>query len=375
MERIYLDNNASTATAPEVIKGMHAALALGLANPSSTHSFGREARAKLIEAREEIAQFFGVRPHELIFTSGGTEALNLLIHGTVNSLNQGKIITSDIEHSAVETTLASLEKKGWVVDRLAAGLYGAVTLDQVESAIDENTRMIVLSSANNETGVKTPIEAIASLAEKRGLPFIVDGVASLGKDFISLPLGVSGVAFSSHKIHGPKGVGVAIIRSRLKIHGILTGGPQEFGKRAGTENLEGILGFACALRLLKKELPQAIDHMNSLRDEFEQAIISHCQAQINGLGPRVSNVTNLAFSHIDGETFLIHLDMAGIAASHGSACSSGSLEPSRVLLRMGVPNDLAKSSIRFTLSRFTTKEEIERAIHIVTSLFSEFCNL
>lgn len=375
MDRIYLDNNATTALAPEVLEVMQKALAMGPANPSSIHFFGRDARSKLIEAREKIADFLGVKPQDLVFTSGGTEAINFLIRGAVSSLQKGKILTSNIEHSSIETTLACLEKEGWGIERLPANLLGTVTVDQIKKAIDSQTRLIVLSAVNSETGVKAPIEEIAHLCEERLIPLIVDGVALLGKESISLPQGIWGMAFSSHKIHGPKGVGLAFVRPRLKISPLLTGGPQEFGKRAGTENLEGILGFSQAILLLKEGLSQTTLHMAALRNKFENALIAGCQAQVNGQGPRVSNTTNLAFPDIDGETLLIHLDMAGIAASHGSACSSGSLEPSRVLLNMGIPPHLAKSSIRFSLSRFSTAREIERAVQIITDLVARLRDL
>jgi cysteine desulfurase len=365
MTRIYLDNNATTALAPEVLETMHIALASGPANPSSIHSFGREAKAKLLHSRDIIASYFGVKTKELIFTSGGTEALNFLLKGTIQYLPKGKILTSSIEHSSVEATLSSLEKEGWTVERLPVGSTGAIDKKTIESAIDETIKLLIFSAVNSETGVKAPIDEIATLSVLRGIPLIVDGVAWLGKEPISLHPGISGIAFSSHKIHGPKGIGLAIVRPSLKVAPLLSGGAQEGGRRAGTENLEGIIGFAKAIELLKTVQHDTIANM---RDHFEQLLIEGCGAQVNGQGNRVCNTSNLYFPGIDGETLLIQLDLAGIAASHGSACSAGAQEPSRVLLNMGYSEKVARSSLRFSLSRYTTKEEIESAASIISSI-------
>ncbi len=368
MQRIYLDNNATTPLAQEVLDVMAKALSEGPANPSSIHWFGRSAKAKLSLARDQVADFFGVRPREVLFTSGGTEALNLLLRGIVAASPKGKIITSNVEHSAVEATLAFFETQEWTIERLPVGLYGNVQTQQIQEVLDEATRCIVISAVNSETGVKAPIDEIADLAEKRNIPLIVDGVAWLGKESIRLHPGISGIAFSAHKIHGPKGVGLAIVRSSLKIPPLLTGGFQEFGKRGGTENLEGILGFAKALELLKSALPDATIQMTMLRDHLETALIYCCGAQINGEGPRICNISNLYFPNIDAETLLIQLDMAGIAASQGSACNSGALEPSRVLLNMGFSLARARSSVRFSLNRYTTQSEIDTVIEFLSSL-------
>ena len=337
-------------------------MACGPANPSSLHLFGREGRARLLWARESIGGYFGVTPKELIFTSGGTEAINFLVRGAAKHLPKGKILTSSGEHSAVEATLADLEKEGWLIERLPVGPLGHVRPDKIQS---DGVQFMVFSAVNSETGVRAPIEDIASVAEAKGIPLIVDGVAWLGKEPIILPRGVSGIAFSSHKIHGPKGVGVALARPSLKVAPLLTGGAQESGPRGGTENLEGIVGFAKAVELL-----QAVDFraIAVLRDRFEALLLKGCGAQVNGEGARVCTTSNLFFPGIDGETLLIQLDMAGIAASHGSACSSGAQEPSRVLLNMGYGYERAKSSLRFSLSRFTTATEIDRAAALICEI-------
>lgn len=214
------------------------------------------------------------------------------------------------------------------------------------------------------------MDKIAEIAARKNIAFIVDGVGLLGKEFFSIPEGVSAIGFSGHKIHGPKGTGLILVRPSFKLKPLLIGGGQEFSKRAGTENLAGIAGLAEAVRLLRSELPDASIRMGNLRDYLEKKLVELCGARVNGLGPRVCNTTNLYFPHIDGESLLIQLDMAGVAASHGSACSSGSLEPSRILTSMGIPKKEAKSSIRFSLSRFTTKEEIDHTIEIVAKVIS-----
>jgi cysteine desulfurase len=365
MGPIYLDNNATTALAKEVLDTMVDALSGGPLNPSSIHSFGRMAKAKLLYAKEAIAAFFGVKPKEIIFTSGGTESINFLLQGAASMLPKGKILSSTIEHSSVETTLQYLERAGWQVQRLPVSMKGAVEFHDVEANIDESTRLMVFSAANGETGVKAPINEIAELCLARQIPLIVDGVAILGKEHITLHAGVSGIAFSSHKIHGPKGVGLAILRPPLKIAPLILGGPQEGGRRAGTENLEGIVGFAKAIELLK-----TVDYgrIATLRDRFEKQLVEGCNAQVNGRGDRIGNTSNLYFPEIDAETLLIQLDMAGIAASHGSACNAGAREPSRVLLNMGCSEKSARSSLRFSLCRYTTEQEIEHAASAILSI-------
>lgn len=364
-EPIYLDNNATTALHPAVIREMQKEFALGPANPSSIHSFGRKAKALLLSARSLVAEFFDVTPQEVLFTSGGTEGINLLIRGALAPLSPGEILSSNIEHSAVFNTVETV--KNFTPRFLPAGLWGAVRPEELRAAISPHTRLIALGAANSETGVKLDIIGIAAVAEEHKIPLILDGVALLGKELFTLPKGVSGIAFSGHKIHGPKGIGVAIARSSLTLTPLQTGGGQEFGKRCGTENLAGILGLAKAISLLKEELPDATRRITTLRDHFESSLASRIPGlMVHGEGPRICNTSSLAFPKVDAESLLIQLDRCGIAASHGSACSSGALEPSRVLLNMGIPRDIARSSLRFSLSRYTTQEEIDRAILQIT---------
>jgi cysteine desulfurase len=364
MKRIYLDNNATTPLDPRVLEAMMADLGSIPANPSSIHSFGQEARQKLIAARHTIAEILRVKPGELIFTSGGTEALNTILR----SIPEGHIITSDIEHSAIARTLATLKGP---ITYLPAGLYGAVLPESVKEAILPDTKLIVLSAVNNETGVKTDIKEIAKIAERANIPFLVDAVAWLGKERIALHPGVTAACFSGHKIHGPKGIGLLFARKSFKFAPLLTGGPQEQNHRGGTENLAGILGLAKAIELLQTELPDKMFEMQRLRDYFETRLKELIpNIAINGEGPRICNTSNIAFPGSDAETLLIELDLLGLAASHGSACSAGALEPSRVLTNMGLPRDLVRSSLRFSLSRMTTQEEIDRSIDIISQVIN-----
>jgi len=373
MTRLYLDNNATTALDPRVFKAMLTEFSGPPANPSSIHYFGQQAKSSLNAARRSIASFFGAKPEELIFTSGGTESLNLLIRGLFGSRPKGHLITTSIEHSAVYRTIQSLENAGVAVTYLPVNSWGAPLFEQLEQAILPHTSAIVLSSANGETGVKLDIEKFAEIALAHEIPLILDSVALIGKEPQLMPPGVSAIAFSGHKFHAPKGIGGVIARSSLKLTPLLTGGGQEFQRRAGTENLAGILGLAEALQILREKQTEITQHMLDLRNHLEISLMREIpDISINGLGPRIANTTNLAFRGIDGESLLIHLDMAGVAASHGSACSSGSLEPSRVLLQMGIDRAGARSSLRFSISRMNTREEIdsciERLIEIVRKI-------
>jgi cysteine desulfurase len=367
MDRIYLDNNGTTGVDPKVLEAMLSDLSLTPANPSAVHFYGSQAKMRLLKARQTIASYLNVLPQELTFTSSGTESLNTLLRSV-----KGHLITTDVEHAAVFNTVKWLEAEGNPVTYLSVGHLGAVTPLQVEAALRPDTRCLVLSAANNETGVKTDLERMAEIAKKNNLFFIVDGVALLGKEPMTLFEGISGMAFSGHKLHAPKGIGLTFLRSCHKIPPLILGGGQESSKRSGTENLSGIIGFAAAIELLKSELDSASRRMCALRDRLESGLIQRLSdVLINGEGPRVVNTSNLAFLGVDAETLLLSLDLAGVAASHGSACASGALEPSRVLLNMGYSNERARSSLRFTLSRFTTEEEIERAIEIICGIISQ----
>ncbi len=368
-KRIYLDHNATTGVDPRVLEAMLPELSLTPSNPSSIHYFGQEARQRLQNSRETIAAFFHVKSHEVIFTSGGTEAINLLLRGFFSEKVSGHAITSNVEHSSVYNTLKALQKNGLDVSFLPAGLPGAVPPELIQNAIRSDTRFIVLSAVNSETGVMHDIDAIGQIALQAGIPLIVDGVAWLGKEQFALHPGISGICFSGHKFHAPKGIGFAIIRSPMKIHPYMTGGQQEYLLRAGTENLPGIIGLAKAVELLKIELPEATNRMAMLRDRLEAGLMQRIHpVVVNGTERRICNTCNLSFPDNNGEDLLIALDMAGIAVSHGSACSAGALEPSRVLTNMGLPSQTARSAIRFSLSRHTTLEDIDTTIETIANI-------
>lgn len=373
MRRIYLDNNASTFVDPLVVGVILNTLRLQPGNPSSPHAYGREARNLLIQSREVVASHLKVRPKEIIFTSGGTEGANMIIRGLIAASGKGHIVTSDLEHSCVHSVMNLLRDEGGEVSFLSPGMHGAVLPENVASAIQPNTKMIALMAVNNETGVKTNIQAIAQIAEKANIPFFVDGVALLGKEPVEIPSGVSAMCFSGHKFHAPKGCGFVYIKNNLKLQPLLVGGEQEYNRRGGTENLADIAGMAEAIRRLEDTLPDATNKMLELRWHFEDALKQNLgdMILINGEGERVCNTSNIAFSGIDGEALLFTLDMAGISASHGSACASGAMEPSRILLNMGMPLKRARESIRFSLSRLTTKEEIDHAISIIIDLVNK----
>lgn len=355
---IYLDNNATTLVDPLVIEAMIEELLTPPSNPSSVHFLGQQAKARIYKARSLIAAFCDVTPSEIIFTSGGTESMNLLIRGMVKQ--EGHIISSNIEHSCIEKTLIDLKNKGFHITFLPAEKKGYITPKQVEQAILPDTKLIVLSAVNGETGVLNDIESIGSIALKHQIPFVIDAVALLGKAPLNIPPGVSGMGFSGHKIHGPKGIGFAYLKHKSGLTPLLTGGGQEFNLRSGTENLAGIIGLAKAISLLENSFDQKVEQITFLRDQMEQNLKNAFPfITVNGEGPRICNVSNLCFPNVDTETLLMQLDMNNIAISQGSACSAGALEPSRVLLQMGLSPRLAKNSIRISLSRFTTQEEID----------------
>lgn len=366
MQHIYLDYNASTPLDPTVLQVLVEELKNEQGNPSSIHFYGKLTKQKLEGCRYAIARFFKVKPHEVIFTSGGTEGAALLIRGLMLRYPTAHVISSGAEHPCVYQTLAELRKGGADVLFLPTKEWGAVRPEDVEKAIRPETRLITLMAVNNETGVRTDIEAIASIAQRANIPFIVDGVAWLGKEKIDLPVGVSAAFFSGHKIHAPKGVGFCICRSNLKLSPLFAGGNQEFNRRAGTENLPGIIALAQAIALLEQSQDLFIHHMQQMRDLFENELLKRLpNCVVNGFAPRVCNTSNLAFIGLDGESLLIHLDLEGISASHGSACSSGALEPSRVLVEMGIPLTQVHSSLRFSVGRSTTEDEIRQAVAII----------
>jgi len=373
---IYLDNNATTPLDSRVLEAVMATCRDEWGNPSSIHSYGQSARQCLAEARATAAAYFGVKPHEIVFTGTGTEAANLLIRGYLAKHGTGHIISTDLEHHCVYEVLEHLRDKGEELTFLSPGSYGAVTPSALKGAIREDTKLIVLSAVNTETGVKSDLPGLAQVAQEARVPLVIDGVGILGREEFEIPDGVSAMFFCAHKLHGPKGIGLAVVRRRFKIRSIMDGGAQESGLRPGTENLPGIVGFAEAIRVLADELPAATKRMETLRDCLEQGLQEALPGVlVNGEGPRICNTSNLAFEGVDGESLLIQLDLNGVAVSHGSACASGALEPSRVLTNMGYPIDRARCSVRFSVSRMTTQEEIDRALEIIISVVKRLRNL
>ncbi len=370
-QKIYLDNNATTSIDKEVLDQI-INLTLPL-NPSSAHFYGRKAKGLLEDAREKIASYLKVKADNLVFTSGGTESSNLgiraLLENPSKPQEKAHIIASDIDHSCVYNTLKHLEKKGFEISYIKVGKYGAIKPDQILPLIKENTKLIATSFVNAETGVKTDIDKIAKIAREKDIFLFVDAVALLGKEEFVIPKGVTSMGFSSHKLHGPQGVGMCYFKEGIKTSPLFFGGPQEFEKRPGTQNLRGIVGFAKAFELLKKYLPKATETMQKLRDHFETTLKSELKdVFINGEGPRVCNTSNICFKGVDAESLLILLDRGGVLASHGSACASGSMELSRVLLNMGIDPKDVRSSVRFSICRNTTLEEIEKALKIIISV-------
>lgn len=363
-KRIYLDSNATTPLDIRVVSSIIEFLNLPVGNPSSQHFEGQMGRSIIVSARRSIASYFGVKMEEIVFTSGATEGANFTIRGSLHPTKK-HIITSNVEHAAVFETLEDLKKAGYKVTQLPAGLKGAIELESLEKAITEETGLITLIGANNETGVKSDLLGIAKIAEERKIPLVIDGVALLGKGKFQIPKGVSAIFFSGHKIHAPQGVGFVVFAPRFKLKPYILGGAQEWQLRGGTENIIGIMALQEAIEILKVEEESAHKKMRYLRDKLEKALLEIPLTSVNGYGERIVNTSNICFKGVDGESFMIALDLAGISVSLGSACSSGAIEPSRVLLQMGLSQEMASSSLRFSISRMTTEEEIDLAVEII----------
>ena len=369
-QRIYLDHNATTPIDSDVLKVVIEGLK-ETGNPSSVHFDGQQSRRKLEASRESIARFLQVRPEEIIFNSGGTEGAHFFLDGIMKMHPKGHLLTSSVEHACVYRSAEHLLKRGYEVSFLPVGPWGAPLPQQVEEAIRPDTRLICLMAANNETGTITDSAAIAEIAKKHEIPFVVDGVTLLGKERFHIPEGISGMFFSGHKIHAPRGIGFCFCRRGLKLNPTFLGGLQEFNKRAGTENIAGIMGLAKAVELFRDgNLEKYTQQMRDFRNTFEKGLFQELQdIVINGEGPRISNTSNLSFLGLEGEVLLIQLDLlAGISASHGSACASGTLEPSRILTNMGLPASRTRSALRFSLSRTTTEEEVNKAVGFIVDL-------
>lgn len=365
-DRIYLDNNSTTQLDPLAFEAMLFDLKQIPRNPSSIHSFGQDARNELTRARRAIAHVLKVSPDELLFSSGATESNNYLLKGFFKKIFPKKIITTKLEHSSLFKLIEQYEKEGGEVHYLPVNEKGCPSLTDIQEALTNDCSLIVLMAVNNETGVKTNYQEIAKLAFENQVPYIVDAVALLGKEPFEIVQGITAATFSGHKLHAPKGVGLTYFATGHEIAPLIEGGNQENGKRAGTQNLSGILGFSKVIERLPYLLPAKTNEMQNLRDYFEKTLLDQLpDVVINGTSERICNTSNLAFLGLDGESLLMNLDLNKVAASHGSACSSGSLAPSRILLQMGYSKKRVESSIRFSVSRMTTQKEIEKALSII----------
>jgi cysteine desulfurase len=375
METIYLDNNATTAISPEVLNEMLPYLKELYGNPSSIHSFGRNLYYKIEQAREKVALLIGAEPEEIIFTSCGTESDNTAITSAIQlDENKRHIVTTQVEHPAVLNFVKHLERKGYKATYLPVDRTGKLNIDALMNVIDDDTAIVSIMYANNETGVIFPIAEIGVICRERGILFHTDAVQAVGKVPIDVKkLGVDMLSMSGHKLHAPKGIGVLYVKKGCKFFPYLLGGHQEYGQRAGTENLASIVALGKACELALKNIACEQTSVAELRDLLELNLTNKCSdIFINGCdSERLSNTLNVSFSHVDSEALLLRLDKYGICASAGSACSSGSSEPSHVLRALGVPDVAINGSIRFSLSRYTKAEEINTVIEILPGIIND----
>jgi cysteine desulfurase len=373
--KIYMDHSATTPVRAEVMSAILPYFADKFGNASSIHQWGRDARKACETAREKVAYLLGCKPEEVIFTSGGTEADNLAIKGVAYAnKNKGRhIITSSIEHHAVLHTCEGLEKEGFKVTYLPCDKYGFISPETIEDAIQDDTILITIIHGQNEIGTLQPLREIGNIARRRGIIFHSDAVQSAGK----VPINVENdpvdlLTISSHKMYGPKGVGALYIHKGTRISPQLLGGAHERGLRAGTENIPGIVGFGEACYLAQKELKEESARLSLLRDKMIKGILENIPDTLLNGHPvhRLPHNVNISFKYIEGEAILLHLDLHGIAASSGSACTSGSLDPSHVLLATGVPHEIAHGSIRFTLGMYNTEQDVDYVLEVLPRIVS-----
>ncbi|MGA2069831.1 MAG: cysteine desulfurase NifS [Sedimentisphaerales bacterium] len=379
MKTIYFDNNATTKVADEVLEEIKPYFCDLYGNPSSMHTFGGQVGIKIREAREKTAALLGCDPSEIIFTGCGTESDNTAIKGTLAAHpNKRKVITTRVEHPAVLSVCRDLENQGYTVVELTVDKKGRLDLSELESNLDDNTAIVTIMFANNETGTVFPVEKIADMVKAKGIVFHTDAVQAIGK--ISVNLSKSSIdllSLSGHKLHAPKGVGVLYVRKGTRLAPFMLGGHQEGGRRAGTENVPGIIGLGRACELAMKNFDQENKKVKFLRDKLEKGILAKCpDCMVNGdTESRLPNTSNISFEFIEGESILLMLDRFGICASSGSACTSGSLEPSHVLRAMGIPYTAAHGSIRFSLSRYNTEEEVDFTVEKIPPIIARLREL
>jgi cysteine desulfurase len=373
MRRIYLDNNATTQVDPEVLEAMLPYYLHSYGNPSSVHWYGQEAKAALDKARENLSNVIGAEPNEIIFTSGGTESDNLAIFGIVEPARgtNKHVITSQIEHHAVLHTCALLQKSGVKVTYVPVDSEGRVDPEEIAKAITPQTILISIMHANNETGSIQPIEEIREIAMQKDIYFHTDAVQSVGKLPINVKeLGVDLLSLSGHKFHAPKGIGALYVKKGTRIRPLLYGGGHEKNRRAGTENVPQIVALGRAAEMTIANMEATSQQVSQLRDYFEAEILKRIPlAYLNGSpSGRTPNTSNIRFEHVESEAMVINLDLAGVACSTGSACASGSIEPSHVLTAMGLSPEQAFGSIRFSLSKYSTREEIDCVLDLLPGI-------
>jgi cysteine desulfurase len=366
---VYLDNSATTPLDPHVLEAMLPYLRDEFGNASSIHGFGQRARSAVEAAREQVAALIGARPREIIFTSGGTESDNFALRGILEGGGpRNELVTSTIEHPAVLSTCDALSSRGFSIRSVPVDNQARVDPEAVGAAIGERTALVSIMHANNETGTIQDIARIAALAHEKGALMHTDAVQTVGKLPVQVEqLGVDLLSFSAHKLHGPKGIGVLYVRQGVEMQPLHWGGHQERSRRAGTENVAGIVGLGCAAELARRHLDSNRQDIAALRDRLEAGILERIAGvQVNGSRQhRLPHISNLRFSGVEGEALTIALDLEGVAVSTGSACSSGSLEPSHVLLAMGQSREEVQSSVRFSLSRMNSSAEIDYVLQLL----------
>ncbi|MCC6423951.1 MAG: aminotransferase class V-fold PLP-dependent enzyme [Phycisphaerales bacterium] len=371
MELIYLDNNATTRPDERVVEGMVSYLGEWYGNPSSVHRFGQRARQGIDTARGQVAALVGCAESELIFTGGGTESINTAIRALLLGRSpRKKIITSTVEHSATRELCQQLGREGAQVVEIPVDGAGALDLEQLEANLDGQTALVTLLWGNNETGVIFPVREIAKICREKKVPFHCDGTQAVGKIPVNVTqMQLDAMSFASHKFHGPKGVGGLFVRRGIRPRPLIIGGPQERGRRGGTENVPGIVGMGLAAQIAGESL-HLMGKVAQLRDKLEKGILGNIpQTSINGrTDQRLPNTTNIAFHRLEAEAILLLLSENNIAASAGAACSSGSLEPSHVLRAMKIEDRIAHGAIRFSLSRNTTEAQIDQTLKILPAM-------
>ncbi|MDB9538726.1 cysteine desulfurase NifS [Anabaenopsis arnoldii] len=372
MSIIYLDNNATTKVDPEVLEVMLPYLRDYYGNPSSMHTFGGQLGKAVKTARQQLAALIGADESEIVYTSCGTEGDNAAIRAALLAQPQKRhIITTQVEHPAVLNVCKQLETQGYTVTYLSVNPQGQLDLDELEASLTGNTALVTIMYANNETGTVFPIEQIGLRVKQSGAIFHVDAVQAVGKIPMNMKTStIDMLTLSAHKIHAPKGIGALYVRRGVRFRPLLIGGHQERGRRAGTENVPGIIALGKAAELELLHLEEATARERKLRDRLEQTLLAKIpDCEVNGdVTQRLPNTTNIGFKYIEGEAILLSLNKHGICASSGSACTSGSLEPSHVLRAMGLPYTTLHGSIRFSLSRYTTESEIDRVIEVMPDI-------